>query len=107
MVLFYKPQYVISLSADYLWKNKIRVGMDWVWKGGLFAPEYAEDGSRSKVSLPDWFDWSLSTEYIWNRRLRLFAELNNLLGRRNQRYAQYYTERFNCLLGVKYVFGGE
>ena len=107
VVLFYKPQYVISLSADYLWKNKIRFGMDWVWKGGLFAPEYAADGSRSKVSLPDWFDWSLSTEYIWNRRLRLFAELNNLLGRRNQRYAQYYTERFNCLLGVKYVFGGE
>lgn len=107
VVLFYKPQYVISLSADYLWKSKIRVGMDWVWKGGLFAPEYAADGSRSKVSLPDWFDWSLSTEYIWNRRLRFFAELNNLLGRRNQRYAQYYTERFNCLLGVKYIFGGE
>ncbi|MBO7623810.1 MAG: TonB-dependent receptor [Bacteroidales bacterium] len=107
VVLFYKPQYVISLSAGYLWKNKIRVGMDWVWKGGLFAPEYAADGSRSKVSLPDWFDWSMSAEYLWNRRLRFFAELNNLLGRRNQRYAQYYTERFNCLLGVKYVFGGE
>ena len=107
VTLYYKPQYVVSMSASYLWKNKILVGTDWVWKGGLFAPEFAADGSCSKVSLPEWFDWSLNAEYIWSRRFRIFAELNNIIGRRNQMYANYYTERFNCLFGVKYIFGGE
>ena len=107
VVLFYKPQYAISFMADYLWKGKIRAGMSWVWKGGMVAPEPMPDGSWSKVSLPDWFDWSLNMEYIWSRRFRFFGECNNLLGRRNQRYANYFTERFNCLFGVKYIFGGE
>ncbi|MBP5396254.1 MAG: TonB-dependent receptor, partial [Bacteroidales bacterium] len=107
VTLYYLPQYSISLSADYLWKKKIRFGVDWAWRGGLFAPVYGPGNVMDKASLPDWVDVSLNAEYIWNRRFRLFAELNNLLGRRNQRYANYYTERFNCLFGLKYVFGGE
>ena len=107
VTLYYKPQYSIGISAAYLWKDKIRIGTDIAWKGGAFAPEYTADGSYGKVSLPDWFDWSLNAEYLWNRRLRFFAEFNNLTGRRNQLYAGYYTERFNCLFGLKYLFGGE
>lgn len=107
VTLFYKPHYQLGFSSDYTFKQKISLGLSLCWKGDMKAPLFAADGSVDSYELPDWVDLSLSAEYIWSKRLRFFLDLNNILGRRNLMYAGYYTERFNCLLGAKYIFGGE
>lgn len=107
VTLYYKPHYQLGFSTDYTFRQKIGVGLSLCWKGDMKAPRFAADGSMESYELPDWVDLSLNMEYIWSKRLRFFLDLNNILGRSNLMYAGYYTERFNCLLGAKYIFGGE
>ena len=104
ITIYYKPHYVFSLDLDYSLKQKINVGMRWTLKADAYCPSF--DGTENGV-LKSWLDWSLRAEYNWSKRLRFFADLNNLLGRRNPMYDFYYSERFNCIFGVKYIFGGE
>jgi hypothetical protein len=53
------------------------------------------------------FDFDFSFEYIWSKRLSFFANVNNFVYQRNYFYQDYPSQRINCLLGLKYNFGGE
>ncbi|MBO4403505.1 MAG: hypothetical protein J5792_07530 [Bacteroidales bacterium] len=106
VTIYYKPHYIFSLDMNYSLKRKISVGTQFVLKADAYYPEFVA-GGVDKEPLATWFDWSVKMEYKWSRRLRFFADLNNLIGRSNQMYDFYYSERFNCLFGVKYIFGGE
>ncbi len=106
VTVYYKPHYIFSLDAVYSLKQKMVFGMNLALKGETYYPEFSPEG-MSNATLANWFDWSLYGEYNWSRRLHFFAEFNNLLGRLNPMYTYYYTERFNCLFGLKYIFGGE
>ncbi len=107
VTLYYTPQYVLGISADYTLKQKVTLGLTATWKDEMYTPVFDEGKVVGKEELPLWFDVSLNAEYIWSHRLRFFMDLNNLLGRSNPIYAYYRTERFNCLFGMKYIFGGE
>ncbi|MBO4281629.1 MAG: hypothetical protein J5873_00340 [Bacteroidales bacterium] len=107
VTLYYRPQYVLGISADYSLKQKVNIGLSAVWKDEMYTPVFEDGKVVGKEELPLWFDLSLNAEYLWSNRLRFFVDLNNLLGRSNPMYAYYRTERFNCLFGLKYIFGGE
>jgi hypothetical protein len=53
------------------------------------------------------FDLNFGFEYLWSKRLAFFANVNNFTYQRNYYYHDYPTQRINCLVGVKYNFGGE
>lgn len=106
VTVYYKPHYQFAIEVYYSLKQKINLGAQWVFKADAYYPEFTSTGIEKRV-IGNWFDWSINAEYVWSKRLRFFMDLNNLIGRSNQMYDFYYTERFNCLLGVKYIFGGE
>lgn len=52
------------------------------------------------------FDLGLEASYYYSSVLRIFADVNNILGLNNDRYLNYPTQRANFLIGLSYSFGG-
>ena len=60
-------------------------------------------GDIANVSI---FDLGLEVNYYYSSVLRIFADVNNLLGLEDERYLNYPNQRANILIGLSYSFGG-
>ena len=103
---WYKPQFITGFDIKYLLLEKFLFGVDFYIHTGAKYPKYVP-GGIAKGSLKSVFDFNFNFEYIWSKRLSFFAHVNNFAYQRNYFYHDYPSQRINCLVGVKYNFGGE
>jgi len=103
---WYKPAFVGNLDARYILLNKFVFNLSTFLHTGIYAPKFVEEGINAQKLRPA-VDFNFGFEYIWSKRLSLFANVNNFICRRNYYFFDYPTQRINCLVGVKYNFGGE
>ncbi len=69
----------------------------------LYQDETNGDGDIAKSCI---FDLGLEANYYYNSVLRVFVDVNNILGLRYHRYVDYPCQRANFLIGLSYSFGG-
>ncbi len=104
---WYKPMFTSSLDASYNLKDKFIFSLDMYLYTGAYRPSVTPSGAIRALPLKAMFDFNLGCEYRWSKRLSFFLDLNNIAAQRNYYYYEYPSERINCLLGAKYIFGGE
>jgi ribosome-associated toxin RatA of RatAB toxin-antitoxin module len=103
---WYKPEFIAEFDVSYLLLEKFLFGLDFYIHTGAKYPEFIH-GNIAPKAMKAVFDFNFSFEYIWSKRLSFFANVNNFIYQRNYFYQDYPSQRINCLLGVKYNFGGE
>ncbi|MDR1667930.1 MAG: hypothetical protein LBS03_09645, partial [Bacteroidales bacterium] len=103
---WYKPVFIAEFDISYLLLEKFLFGVDLYMHTGAKYPEFI-NGNIAPKTMKAVFDFNFSFEYIWSKRLSFFANVNNFAYQRNYFYHDYPSQRINCLIGVKYNFGGE
>lgn len=98
---FYRPSFETRLFGEYKLKKKLNLNADIFYISGLKALDLT-DGEVAK--LESIIDLNLGAEYLFNKKLSAFLELNNLLSREYQHYLYYPVRGFNMLLGATYSF---
>ncbi|MBK7182962.1 MAG: TonB-dependent receptor [Bacteroidetes bacterium] len=107
---WYKPELVITLSANYNLRDKIVAKVDLFYLGNQFAKTFEADASSAtgeKVvakELNGVFDANIGLEYRYNKKLGFFLNVNNIASVRYMRYMNYPTQRFNLMGGLSYSF---
>jgi hypothetical protein len=103
---WYNPAFITEFDINYLLLEKFLFGVDLYIHTGAKYPKFI-NGNIAPKAMKMALDFNFSFEYIWSKRLSLFANVNNFTCQRNYFYQDYPSQRINCLLGVKYNFGGE
>lgn len=108
---WHMPNYEVSLLGVYDLADKIIVRGNLRLVGSrktysLNAVEGIVADSEGKYisDLKPYFDANLGVEYRYNKRLSAFLDLNNIVGKKYQRWAEYPVYNFNLLGGITYSF---
>ncbi|MBL0308444.1 MAG: TonB-dependent receptor [Bacteroidetes bacterium] len=99
---WHQPNFRFTLRANYVWKNKIVVGLDLFATSHTYAKLSIEDGGEKKVK--GTADLNLSLEYILTKSFSFFGNLNNIANIRYQRWNQYQSYGINGMVGAKFSF---
>jgi len=97
---WHEPNLRLTLRAQYIWKNKIVVGLDLYGITGT----YAKLAGGQEKKLKGTADLNLSLEYIMNKHIAFFAGVNNIANIKYQRWNNYQS--YGCIgwIGAKFSF---
>lgn len=97
---WHKPQYNITVSAQYFLRNKIIVS------GDVFAisSQYVKlfDNNKNENKLEGILDMNLGIEYKYTKVLSAFIQLNNIGATKYYKWNNYPLHRFNLMFGFVY-----
>jgi hypothetical protein len=97
---WHEPNFRATLRANYIWKNKIVVGVDLYGITSSFAK--LADGQEKKLN--GTADINLSMEYMMNKHISFFANLNNIANIKYQRWNNYQSYGIIGWVGAKFSF---
>ncbi len=97
---WHQPNFDATLRAQYIWKKKIVVGLD------LFGitHSYAKLAGGQEKKIKGTADLNLSLEYIMNKSISFFANLNNIANIKYQRWNNYQSYGIIGWVGAKFSF---
>jgi hypothetical protein len=105
------PDYIVSLVGVYDLADKIvaRANLRLVGGRKTYSLKPIENvsptpGGKYITDLKPYLDANLGVEYRYNKRLSAFLDLNNILGQKYQRWANFPVYSFNLLGGITYSF---
>ena len=106
-----QPSYQLSAIGRYNLEDKIIAEVEIYTMDKRTVKSYAPIPGAEQTDtgyyihdLNGFFDFNLSLEYRYTKRLSGFAKVNNLFGSRYMRYTNYGTQRVAALMGVTYSF---
>ncbi|MFN8323146.1 MAG: hypothetical protein U0T74_10855 [Chitinophagales bacterium] len=97
---WHEPTFRLTLRANYIWKSKIVVGLDLY---GI-TTSYARLAAGQEKKLKGTADVNLSIEYLMNKHIAFFGNLNNIANVRYQRWNSYSSYGINGNVGAKFSF---
>jgi len=98
---WHRPRYQLDLLSTYRLYDKFVCKGTMYWIGGLEAQNVT---TKAPVVLDDVVDIDLGIEYLWNSRLSIFCNCQNLLARKNEYYLHYPTRGLHLMLGLTYAW---
>lgn len=98
---WHRPKYKVDLLGTYNLYDKIFLKMTLYWLGGIEALSLATNTSQK---LNDVVDMGVGVDYLLLKKLSAFANFQNILSRRNERYLNYPTRGFQFLVGLTYAW---
>ena len=103
---WHKPNFDITLSANYNLKSKLIFKADVFVIGGQWAQQQTTlNGvtTQQSVQLKGITDVNIGVEYRYTKMLSAFVSFNNIGNFRYYRWDQYPTQRFNAMVGLTFV----
>lgn len=103
---WHRPNFDITLSANYNLKSKIILKADIYTIGNQWAlQQKTVNGitTQQAVQLKGITDVNLGVEYRYTKMLSAFATFNNIGNFRYYRWDLYPTQRFNFMVGLTFV----
>jgi hypothetical protein len=103
---WHKPNYDITLSANYNLKSKIILKADVFVIGAQWAQQQVIVNNaklQQAVQLPGIVDMNLGAEYRYTKMLSFWASFNNIGNFRYYRWDKYPTQRFNFMVGLSFT----
>lgn len=97
---WHEPNLRVTFRANYIWKNKIVVGLDLY--GVTHSYALLANGEQKK--LKGTADLNLSLEYIMNKHIAFFAGVNNICNIKYQRWNNYQSYGAIGWIGAKFSF---
>ena len=103
---WHKPNFDITLSANYNLKSKLIFRADVFAIGNQWAQQQKTINgvtTQQAVQLKGITDINLGLEYRYTKMLSAFVSFNNIGSFRYYRWDQYPTQRFNAMFGLTFV----
>ncbi|MGZ3862066.1 MAG: hypothetical protein ACXVPN_06540 [Bacteroidia bacterium] len=103
---WHKPNYDITLSANYNLKSKLIFKADIFAIGNQWAQQQINTNgviTQKAVQLNGIVDINIGAEYRYTKMLSAFVSFNNIGNFRYYRWDQYPTQKFNCMFGLTFV----
>ena len=98
---WHRPKYKVDLLGTYNWSHKIFLKTTLYWLGGI---EALNRDTGTSQQLNDVVDLGTSVDYLLLKKLSVFANFQNILAYRNERYLNYPTRGFQFLGGLTYTW---
>ena len=106
--VYYKPNFIYSVSLPFTLRNKIKVSSELIYKGprNSFSkdtwpsPYNDNDGGKLDSQLYA----NLSIHYIYSKKISAYLDLNNITNSVNDVWPGYERLGFNGVFGLKYFF---
>lgn len=100
---WHTPNFTAGLLAQYIYREKIKVGADMKFTGSREA--FVQDNNQVVSStLPAYFLTNLQLEYLYNTRLSAFINVYNLTNSKYDVFLGYQAQKINFMLGLGYKF---
>ena len=97
---YHKPTYSIKVSGTYNLRDKIYISSSIHSLGGLKAANKVGE----TINLEGIFDVNLKIDYLFNSRLSVFVDFENLFNQNYQYYYRYPSRGLFMMGGVSYAF---
>lgn len=97
---WHKPDYIAYGSIRYNLKNKLITTLQLY----MLGDRRVINAAGNSVLLERNLDLNLGIEYIYNRRISAFANLNNITASKNYDWYLYPTHQFNFQAGITFSF---
>lgn len=98
---YHRPAFQTKFFSKYNLNKKLSVNTDIFYISGLKALDL---NGTDVMKIKSIVDLNLGAEYLFNKKLSAFLELNNLLSRKYEYYRYYPVQGFNMMLGATYSF---
>ena len=101
---WHKPRLNASFIASYRLVDKINIKAELYAQDNTYAKLYDEKRNVIAQKIDGFADFNLAFEYLYNKKISAFLNLNNISGTRYYRWYNYPTQRFQVLGGLTYAF---
>lgn len=96
---WHRPSYQLDLLSTYQWHDKV------IFKGSLYCLggiKAQHEATKEVKKLSPTFDVGLGVDYLWNSRISIFLDCQNLLANLNERHLHYPARGFQFVAGLTY-----
>lgn len=97
---WHEPAFRGTFRAQYVWQNKVKVGLDVFG----YTNSYARLANNQETVIKGTADLNLSLEYILSKHVAFFGSLNNIANMRYQRWYTYPSYGISGMVGAKFSF---
>ena len=102
---WHKPILNASIIANYKLVDKINIKAELYAQGYTYAKLFdAVTKTYSSATINGFADFNLGIEYLYNKKISAFLNLDNISGTRYYRWYNYPSQRFHVLGGLTYAF---
>ncbi|MDO8896751.1 MAG: TonB-dependent receptor, partial [Bacteroidales bacterium] len=100
---WHMPGFQMHFIAGYQFDEKLRLKSELMFQDKRYAPSYV-NGIENLVALKPVTDINLGAEYAINEQFTVFAQVNNLLHNRYERYYMYPVQGIQLFAGMSLRF---
>ncbi len=101
---FYRPSMQASIFSSYNLYDKILFNAELYYIGSTFGKIYRSLGQEILVESDNIIDLNLKVDYRISEKFSTFVMLNNVLGKKYERFVNYPTKGINAIGGITYTF---
>ncbi|MBK0402877.1 hypothetical protein I5M27_07755 [Adhaeribacter sp. BT258] len=101
---FYRPSLMTSVFGSYNLYKKILFNAELYYIGSSFGKIQRGLGSAAILESDNIVDLNLKVDYRISEKFSTFVMLNNVLGKKYERFVYYPTKGFNVIGGITYTF---
>ncbi|UTA66210.1 TonB-dependent receptor [Emticicia sp. 21SJ11W-3] len=98
---FHRPAVITKWGNSFFVTDKFLANLDLYYFGKTFAKNPTTDAI---VTNKDIVDVNTEFDYLFSKQFTAFVKLNNLLGRKYERFLYYPQQGLNFLVGVNFSF---
>lgn len=98
---FHRPAIITKWGNTFIVTDKLLANLDLYYFGKTYAKNPTTDAI---VTNKDIIDLNAEFDYLFSKQFTAFVKLNNLLGRKYERFLYYPQQGLNFLVGVNFSF---
>ena len=98
---FHRPLFSIKWGNTLIVSDRLVANLDMYYYGKTFAKNPTTQALVTNKAI---FDLNTEFDYLFGKKFTAFVKLNNILGRKYERYLYYPQQGLNFLVGVNYSF---
>lgn len=98
---FHRPFLTVKWGNTLIVSDRLIANLDLAYIGKTFAKNPTTDALVTNKAI---FDMNAEFDYLFGKQFTAFVKLNNILGKKYERYLYYPQQGLNFLVGVNFSF---
>ncbi len=98
---FHRPLFTVKWGNTLIVSDRLIANLDLAYIGKTFAKNPTTNALVTNKAI---FDMNAEFDYLFGKQFTAFVKLNNILGKKYERYLYYPQQGLNFLVGVNFSF---